>query len=215
MKGRKVTCTGNTIEQAKSNACRQLNLEEADVEFEIIQEPGQKKFGIFETSLAKVIASEKVDPFKSAYRYLNNIIDNFNIGSVEIDAKQTDQEATFNITGENLGALIGYKGTTIQAIQYLTNLVANKYSENYFRINIDIGNYKKNRENVLRHLATSLSYKVLHSGDSLSLEPMNPYERRIIHTQVQKINGIKSWSEGEGNKRHVIIGPDSTTNTEK
>jgi len=216
LKGRKVTCTGDTIEEAKNNACKELNLDEENIEFQIIQEPGKKKFGLFGGSTAKVKATEIIDPYKTAYNYLNNIIQTLNLNNlknIKLEAEKTEQGAMFDIIGEDAGLLIGHKGETIQALQYLTNLVANKNSEAYFRVSLDVANYRRKREDTLRNLATSLAHKVLHTKKDLSLEPMNPYERRIIHTQIQNISGVTSWSEGKGKFRHVIIGVDNKINT--
>ena len=113
-----------------------------------------------------------------------------------------------NIDGDNVGFIIGHRGETLDALQYLAGLVANHVDEEYYRISINIGNYREKREKTLEILGRKLAFKAVKTGAKTSLEPMNPYERRIIHTAVQKVRGAASWSEGENMQRHVVIGPD-------
>lgn len=107
-----------------------------------------------------------------------------------------------------MGLLIGKRGQTIDSIQYLVSLVVNKESKEYLRVKVDTENYRERRKATLEELAKNIAYKVKRTKRAVSLEPMNPYERRIIHTSVQKVNGAISWSEGENANRHVVIGPD-------
>lgn len=109
------------------------------------------------------------------------------------------------LTGDGLGVLIGRRGETLDALQYLSGLVANRMEGEYFRITIDSGNYREKRERTLELLAKKLSSQVLKNGRSMTLEPMNPYERRIIHATVQNIDGVSSSSIGEEPNRRVVI----------
>ena len=116
--------------------------------------------------------------------------------------------AVISIAGDDVGFIIGHRGETLDALQYLAGLVANHVDEGYYRISINIGNYREKREKTLEILGKKLAFKAVKTGTKTSLEPMNPYERRIIHTAVQKVKGATSWSEGESIHRHVVIGPD-------
>ena len=127
---------------------------------------------------------------------------------VEMNENKAEESAEIILSGEQVGAVIGRRGETLDALQYLAGLVANHMGNMYFRITINIGNYREKREKTLEALGRKLAFKVLKTGRNVSLEPMNPYERRIIHTAVQKVNGVVSWSEGEVINRHVVIGLD-------
>lgn len=214
MDKREVIGTGISIEEAKNDACKKLNLSKDNINFEIIQQPQKKKFGIFGGSIAKVKATEKSSSILIAKQYLSDILKYFNIENLTLNVKQNDDNsAIFNISGEKLGSLIGYRGEVLDSLQYLTGLVANHEQNSYFKVIINVGDYRKKREASLTELAKKISYRVLRTGRNFSLEPMNPYERKIVHTQVQKINGVKSWSENEGYKRHIIIGIDNSNSS--
>ena len=115
---------------------------------------------------------------------------------------------SINMEGSNMGILIGKRGQTLDSLQYLTNRVANKMQDGYVRVKLDTEDYRRRRKETLENLAKNIASKVKRTRKTVSLEPMNPYERRIIHTSVQKVNGAISWSEGENANRHVVIGPD-------
>jgi spoIIIJ-associated protein len=112
------------------------------------------------------------------------------------------------ISGDNMGQIIGYRGETLDAMQYLTSLVANKGKEDYLRVTLDTENYRAKREQTLIRLGKRLADKALKSGRRVSLEPMNPYERRIIHSSLQDIKGVTTVSEGEEPNRRVVIIPE-------
>ena len=128
--------------------------------------------------------------------------------SVSINKKEIENGVEFDLEGENVGFVIGRRGETLDALQYLTSLVANHADNSYFKVTVNTGDYREKREKTLEILGRKLAFKAIKTGRKTSLEPMNPYERRIIHTSVQKVNGAISWSEGENANRHVVIGPD-------
>ena len=130
------------------------------------------------------------------------------IDSVEVKVTEEEQGAVIDLEGEEVGSIIGRRGETLDALQYLTGLVANHVDNSYYKITINTGNYREKREKTLEILGRKLAFKAVKTGMKTSLEPMNPYERRVIHTAVQKVNGATSWSEGENLQRHVVIGPD-------
>ena len=205
---RETTVTANTVEEAKKKACEELGTEPENTQFEILQQPEKKMFGLFGGSPAKVRASIELTPLKCAEAYIAEIIKNMDIGDIQITSEETDDGAVINLDGENVGAIIGHRGETLDALQYLVGLVANHVDQSYYRISINIGNYREKREKTLEILGRKLAFKAIKTGAKTVLEPMNPYERRIIHTAVQKVRGASSWSEGEELQRHVVIGPD-------
>ena len=150
----------------------------------------------------------KDTPDERAEKFLRDVLDKMTLQSVEIE-KSTDENAVeLNLSGEEVGFVIGRRGETLDALQYLTSLVANHGEDPYIKVTVNTGNYREKREKTLEILGRKLAFKAIKTGKKTSLEPMNPYERRIIHTAVQKVNGAISWSEGENAARHVVIGPD-------
>lgn len=124
---------------------------------------------------------------------------------VEMEAQETDRGLALEFTGENMGLLIGKRGQTLDALQYLTNLVVNKGSEGYMSVTLDTENYRARRKETLENLAKNLAKKVKYTKRSVTLEPMNPYERRIIHSALQGDKYVTTYSEGEEPYRYVVI----------
>lgn len=206
---KEVIGTGDTPELALLDAKNQLGLTETDeVDFEVIQMPEKKVLGLFGGKQAKVKITIKGSPADVAEDFLKNVIAAMGLSELTVDVEKTDSSATFDIEGEEVGFIIGRRGETLDALQYLTSLVANHVDNSYFKITVNTGNYREKREKTLEILGRKLAYKAVKTGKKTSLEPMNPFERRIIHTSVQKVKGAISWSEGEGASRHVVIGPD-------
>lgn len=152
---------------------------------------------------------KEIDPVPAqiAENYLREILNGFGITDATIKTEFNDDGAVLLLEGENLGIVIGRRGETLDAIQYLIGLVANRANSSYYRISINTGNYREKRENTIEVLAKKTAARALKTGKNISVEPMNPYERRIIHTTIQEIEGVSSWSVGEDSKRHVVIGP--------
>lgn len=142
-----------------------------------------------------------------AVAYLNTILVGLGCTELVIKVAEKENAALIELDGEGLGAVIGHRGETLDSIQYLTGLAANN-GGGYYKVAINIGNYREKREEALKSLAKRVSAQVLKTGKSRSLEPMNPYERRIIHTAVQGIDGVVSNSFGEGAARRVVIAPE-------
>lgn len=201
--------TGTTLEDAKEAARKELNApEEADVKYEVLEMPKSKILGIFGGSPAKVKAFYEYedDPFAKAKDYILNILKNLGIEEAEISVEADEEDVRISIEcGDDYGSVIGRRGETLDAIQYLTRLVINRGSEEYKRVSINVGNYREKRENTLRSLARKNAAKVRKYGRNVVLEPMNPYERRIIHTTVQEIEGVTSHSVGSDGDRKVVI----------
>ncbi|MBQ0083736.1 MAG: KH domain-containing protein [Clostridiales bacterium] len=150
-------------------------------------------------------------PAKKAVDYLRNILSYLGCENTEIKVAVKENGAALYLSGEGLGAVIGRRGETLDSLQYLCSLAANS-AGGYYKVNINIGNYRQRREKSLESLARRYASQVLRTGRSRSLEPMNPYERRIIHTTVQGIDGVTSSSIGEGINRRVVISSERGAN---
>ncbi len=203
--------SGETIEIALKNACDELGIDSADADnFEVIQQPEKKKLGLFggKEAKVKVVLNIKESPAKVASKYLRDILDALGLTEIEMTVEESENGADINLEGEGIGYVIGRRGDTLNSLQYLTGLVANHVENNYYRISINTGHYREKREKTLEILGRKLAFKAVKTGYKSVLEPMNPYERRIIHTAVHKVKGAISWSEGENMNRHVVIGPD-------
>ena len=201
--------TGATLEEAKDAALKALGApEDADVKYDVIERPKAKVLGIFGGSPAKMRAYYEFeeDPFAKAKAYVLNILKNLGVEDAEISVEADEEDVRISINcGEDYGSVIGRRGETLDAIQYLTRLVINRGSEEYKRVSINVGNYREKRETTLRSLARKNAAKVRKYGRNVVLEPMNPYERRIIHTTVQEIEGVTSHSVGSDGDRKVVI----------
>lgn len=208
---REVIGIGDTEQEALENAKNQLGLDEnSEYDFEVVQRAEKKVLGLFggKQAQVKVTVNEKDNPADAAEKFLKDVVGAMNLNGIEIEVEKNETSATFNIEGEDVGYIIGRRGETLDALQYLTSLVANHVDNSYFKITVNTGNYREKREKTLEILGRKLAFKAVKTGRKTSLEPMNPYERRIIHTSVQKVRGAISWSEGENASRHVVIGPD-------
>lgn len=208
---REAIATGASVEEARTKACEMLGVETYDdnVDFEIIEMQSKKFLGIFGGRPAKVRVFIKTTPAQAAADYLDSIIKAMGLEDITMQVEEKEKNnITIDISGEDVGSVIGRRGETLDALQYLTCLVANHVDNSYCRVTINTGDYREKREKTLEILGRKLAIKAAKTGKKSSLEPMNPYERRIIHTAVQKVNGAISWSEGENINRHVVIGPD-------
>ena len=201
--------TGSTVEEAKEAALKALEApEDADVKYEVLEREKKALFGLFGGSQAKVKASYEFedDPFAKAKNYVLTILKSLGVNDAEISVEADDEDVRISINcGDDYGSVIGRRGETLDAIQYLTRLVINRGTEDYRRVSINVGNYREKRENTLRSLARKNAAKVRKYGRNVVLEPMNPYERRIIHTTVQEIEGVTSHSVGSDGDRKVVI----------
>lgn len=147
-------------------------------------------------------------PAGRATKYLSSILNAMDCSGISVTVNDIEGGSQIMLNGENLGIVVGHRGETLDALQYLASLAANSGSSGYYRIVLNTGNYRQKREQTLIALANRMSEQAIKSGKCRTLEPMNPYERRIIHTTVQEIEGVTSTSFGEGNGRRVVIAPE-------
>ena len=147
-------------------------------------------------------------PAAKAVAYLEKVLSGLGCDGLTFTVAETDDGAKITISGDDTGVIIGHRGETLDALQYLASLAATKKGSGYYRVVLNIGNYRQKREKTLEGVAKKTAAYVLKTGKSRSLEPMNPYERRIIHTTVQTIEGVTSNSIGGGSARRVVISLD-------
>ncbi|HPU58277.1 MAG TPA: RNA-binding cell elongation regulator Jag/EloR [Candidatus Avimonas sp.] len=205
---REVIKEADTIEEAKRKAAQALEMPEEELQFEILQLPQKKTFGLFGGCPARIRAYYEITPARQAAEFLKDILAKMGVTNPDVTVKEEDENgSSLEITGEDLGFIIGRRGETLDSLQYLAGLVANRVDNSYYRITLNIGDYREKREQSLIGLAKKTAKQVARTGKKVSLEPMNPYERRIIHTAVQEVKGATSWSVGTEPHRHVIIGP--------
>ena len=198
-----IISTGKTVEEAIEAGCRELGVERDRTDFEIIERPKKAFLGL---KLIPAKVRVFVDQTKAdiARDYLDGILKKMGL-DVELEAKDGDEGIVLSLKGEGLGVVIGRRGETLDALQYLSSLVANREGGAYKRVSIDIGDYRQKREETLEALARKLAAQAVRTGRSVTLEPMNPYERRVIHSAVQEVEGATSRSIGDEPNRRVII----------
>ena len=195
---------GKTVEEAILAALKDLEVDREDVEIEIIEEGSKGFLGVIGAKDAIVKVQKKFNPEKIAYNFLREMFIAMGL-IVKIETKLKDRQLEIKISGDDMGIIIGKRGQTLDSIQYLVNLVVNKGTAPYISIIIDTENYRERRKDTLESLARNLAKKVKHTGRSVVLEPMNPYERRIIHSSLQNDRFVKTFSEGEEPFRNVVI----------
>ncbi|WP_102399233.1 RNA-binding cell elongation regulator Jag/EloR [Haloimpatiens massiliensis] len=196
---------GKSVEEAIQSGLKQLNLTEDKVEVEILEEGSKGLFGFIGAKSAKVKLTEKKDYTEEARGFLRKVLNSMDIKS-EIRIKEEGSALKINLSGPNMGIIIGHRGETLDSLQYLVSLAVNKDNDQpYKRIILDTENYRYKREQTLKKLAEKMAYKVKQKGRCVKLEPMNPYERRVIHSALQSDSEIKTYSEGQEPYRRVVI----------
>ena len=197
--------TGRSVEDAIKNALSELNVTEDKIEVEVIDEGNKGLFKIIGVKPAKIRVTVKRDYIYEAKTFLRDVLDAMGI-KAEIRIKEENDIISINLTGPNMGIIIGYRGETLDSLQYLISLVINKgHDIEYKRVILDTENYRTKRQETLKRLAEKTAYKVKRNGKSFKLEPMNPYERRIIHSALQDNPFVKTFSEGEEPYRRVVV----------
>lgn len=200
-----IEMTGKTVEEALKHALDELNLTKDKVDVEVIDEGSKGLFNLIGTKPAKVRVTAKPDSLDDTKTFLVSVLRSMDINA-DIDIKEENDIININLKGPKMGLVIGYRGETLDSLQYLVSLVVNKNHENsYKRVVLDAENYRQKREETLIKVAQKTAYKVKKSGRPYKLEPMNPYERRIIHSALQEYTDIKTYSEGEEPFRRIII----------
>lgn len=200
-----VKYSAKTVNDAITQAALALGVSSEQLEIEVIDEGSNGFLGIGSRP-AVIQAKKKFSLEGTAVDFLKDVFRTMNM-EVEIDVVYDADEKTMDIDlkGDDMGILIGKRGQTLDSLQYLTSLVVNKYTEDYIRVKLDIENYRERRKETLETLARNIAYKVKRIRRPVSLEPMNPYERRIIHSALQNDRYVVTRSEGEEPFRHVVV----------
>ena len=204
---REITASGQTVEEAIESALKQLNLTADQVETEVIDE-GKKGFlGIFGSSLAVVKVIEKKDIVEETADYLIEVTKNMGV-DISVEVKVEGKQVVYELSGDKIGILIGKRGKTLNALQYLTKLVLNRNGEDYYSVIVDAEGYRERRKATLEDLAQKMKEKAIGIQGKVALEPMPAFERKIIHSALQHESTVSTYSDGKEPHRHVVIQPD-------
>ncbi|NLV77372.1 MAG: protein jag [Tissierellia bacterium] len=204
---RSVVKISKTVEEAVDMALKELGVNEEDIHVEVLEEPSKGLFGLIGTRDAAVKVTVTNDPVEIVENFLNRILLGMNVNGSCVVKKEGSclYVDIVNINSSDMGIVIGKRGNTLDAIQYLLSLAVNKNRDHYIKVIVDAEGYRKRREDTLIRLANKMAQKAKYSNRPVRLEPMNPYERRIIHSALQHVEGIDTHSEGEDPYRRVVI----------
>ncbi|MEG1528124.1 MAG: RNA-binding cell elongation regulator Jag/EloR [Clostridia bacterium] len=191
--------TGKNVATAIENGLKLLKLEQEQVDIEILSQGGFLK-------PAKVKLTKKLSEGENAQLFLEELLAKINFDFI-VDLVENEEEIKLNLIGKDGGSVIGYRGEVLDSLQYLTSLMVNQGRKKYIRVVVDAENYRGKREDILAKLASNLEKKVIRTRHAVKLEPMNPFERRIIHATLQDSQFVETSSSGEEPNRHVIISP--------
>lgn len=234
---KEITSTGSSVDEAIETALKQLKASRDEVEVRIIDEGKKGFLGIFGQKPAivnvKLLKNEKEnedynplkdtvselltkpseqinkydkDPVDEAKKFLKEVIRNMGV-SATVQVQRQKKTVYFNLVGEKLAILIGKRGQTLNSLQFLTQLVANRYSDDYIQVILDAENYRRRREETLTQLAIRLANKVAHTKREVPLEPMPSFERKVIHTALVNDDRVKTYSLGQDPNRYIVIAP--------
>ena len=197
--------SAKTVDDAITEACKEFGVTSDKLEYEVINEGSSGFLGIGSKD-AVIKAKVKSSIVDTAKAFLNEVFAAMNmVVVINVDYDAESREMVIDLSGDDMGVLIGKRGQTLDSLQYLTSLVVNKDEEEYVRVKVDTENYRKRRQDTLENLAKNIAFKVKRTKRSVSLEPMNPYERRIIHSALQNDKFVTTHSEGDEPYRHVVV----------
>ena len=203
-----IEVSAKTVNEAITEACTRLGVTSDKIDYEIIDEGSNGFLGIgSKPAIIKAsVKEEEISLEDAAKKFLNDVFTSMNMNVViNIIFNEEKKEMDIDLSGDEMGVLIGKRGQTLDSLQYLVSLVVNKNTEDYVRVKIDTENYRERRKETLENLAKNIAYKVKRTRRAVSLEPMNPYERRIIHSALQNDKYVTTHSEGEEPFRKVIV----------
>lgn len=197
--------TAKTVDEALTNALVQLETTSDKVEYEVIEKESAGILGLF-SKPAKIRVRVKFDIKDTAVGFLEKVFDAMDLKvDIQVDYDEKENQINVDLSGAEMGILIGKRGITLDSLQYLLSLVVNKNTESFVKVKLDTENYRERRKETLENLAKNLAHKVKRIHRPVYLEPMNPYERRIIHAALQKDKYVETHSEGEEPYRKVVI----------
>jgi spoIIIJ-associated protein len=199
-----VIAKGKTVEEAIQSALEELGTTADKVTTKILDIPSTGLIGMFSNRYAKVEVTLNDDTSDTCKNFLSDVFGAMGL-DVTTDISYDEDIMKVNLLTDDTGVLIGRRGQTLDALQYLTGLAVNRDHDEYTKISLDVANYREKRKAILQDLADRLAQKVQRTKRKYVLEPMNPYERRIIHASLQNYKNITTYSEGEEPFRHIVI----------
>lgn len=204
-----IEVSAKTLDEAITKACIELGAASDDIEYNILETGSNGFLGMgARPYVIKAWVKAPAEPSleDKAMEFLSSVFEGMGMDvSISIDYNEEERELEIDLSGDDMGVLIGKRGQTLDALQYLTSQVVNKNLDEYVRVKLDTENYRERRQETLETLAKNISYKVRRTRRPVALEPMNPYERRIIHSALQAEKDVTTRSEGEEPYRHVVI----------
>lgn len=200
-----IEVSAKTVDDAITEASIKLGTTSDKIEVEVIEKGSTGFLGI-KSKPAIIKARKKNDTVNNIREFLENVFSAMNM-EVTIDIKKAEDDKVYEVelSGKEMGLLIGKRGQTLDSLQYLTNLAVNKHSDGYIKVKLDTEDYRQRRKDTLENLAKNIAYKVKRTKRPVSLEPMNPFERRVIHSALQGDRYVETHSEGEEPFRHVVV----------
>ena len=200
-----IEVSAKTVDDAITEASIKLGTTSDKIEVEVIEKGSTGFLGI-KSKPAIIKARKKNDTVDNIREFLENVFSAMNM-EVTIDIKKAEDDKVYEVelSGKEMGLLIGKRGQTLDSLQYLTNLAINKHSDGYIKVKLDTEDYRQRRKDTLENLAKNIAYKVKRTKRPVSLEPMNPFERRVIHSALQGDRYVETHSEGEEPFRHVVV----------
>lgn len=200
-----IEISAKTVDDAITEACKKLSVTSDHLDYEVVEEGSSGFLGIG-SKPAVIKAKVKNSINDDAKTFLKDVFDAMKmVVAVDVKYDEENKSMDINLSGDEMGVLIGKRGQTLDSLQYLVSLVVNKDCDEYIRVKVDTENYRERRKETLENLAKNISYKVKRSKRAVSLEPMNPYERRIIHAALQNDKYVTTHSEGEEPFRRVVV----------
>ena len=200
-----IEVSAKTVDDAITEASIKLGTTSDKIEYEVLEKGSTGFLGIGSKN-AVIKACKKFSVDGEVLEFLNNVFRAMDMEvEVLVNVNETNRQIDVELKGDDMGVLIGKRGQTLDSLQYLTSVAINKSSENYYKVKVDTEDYRKRRKETLENLARNIAYKVKKTRRSVALEPMNPFERRIIHSALQNDRYVTTHSEGDEPYRHVVV----------
>ena len=201
-----IEVSAKTVEDALTDASVQLGITSDQLEYEIVEKGSNGFLGLIGSKNATIRVKVKSSVEDEVKEFLTSVFNAMKMQvEIEIDKNEDERFLDVELKGDDMGVLIGKRGQTLDSLQYLTSLAINKHSDVYYKVKIDTEDYRKRRRDTLENLARNIAYKVKRTKRPVSLEPMNPFERRVIHSALQNDRYVTTHSEGEEPYRHVVV----------
>ncbi len=197
--------TGKTVEDAVMEATIKLETTSDRMEYEVLEKGSNGFLGIG-SKPARIRARKVMETAERAEKFLMDVLEAMDLkATVSMEENKEERTLDIDLAGDDMGVLIGKRGQTLDSLQYLVSLVVNKGEDDYIRVKVDTENYRQRRKDTLENLAKNIASKVRRTGKPVTLEPMNPYERRVIHSALQNDRYVETHSEGEEPFRKVVV----------